>query len=200
MNQFAGVRDAKEFLIAQIAEQAHLEGVPFSEIERKMLYFSETEWTLPDIAKVSEMFHREYDDQEFEKRIARLIRAARKRAGTTHAPNARSWSNAIATLRKGDHYVVVMVDRAAGSERRQLSWRSFALVVSLLCVYGFAMAGLSTYFGRDIEHDPDVIFFIWATAASLTAIYLMIRFWFGGSSVDSFSTRVTRMLFRRRHK
>ena len=84
MNQFAGVRDAKEFLIAKIAEQAHLEGVPLSEIERKVLYFSETEWTPPDIAKVSEAFHREYDDKEYEERIARLIRAARKRAGTTH--------------------------------------------------------------------------------------------------------------------
>jgi hypothetical protein len=48
MNQFAGVRNAKEFLIAQIAEQAHLEGVPLSETERKMLDFSQTEGTFPE--------------------------------------------------------------------------------------------------------------------------------------------------------
>jgi len=200
MNQFAGVRGAKEFLVAQIAEQAHLEGVPLSEIERKMLYFSEAERTLPEIATVSEIFDREYDDQEYEKRIARLIRAARKRAGTTQGLDARSWSDAIATLRNGDHYLVVMVDQAAGSERQQLSWRSCLLVVSLLCVYGFALAGLSAYFGHDVEHDSDVIFFIWAAAASLTAIYLLMRFWFGGSRVDRFSARVTRVLFRPRHK
>jgi hypothetical protein len=190
--------NAKEFLIAQIAEQAHLEGVPLSKTERKMLDFSETEWTLPDTAKVIERFQREHDDQQYEKRISRLIRAARKRAGTTGAPDARSWSDAIATLRNGDHYLLVLVDQAAGSERQQFTWRSVALAVSLLCVYGLAMAGLSAYFGHDVEHDPDVIFFLWATAASLTAIYLVIRFWFGGWRVDSFSTRVMRMLFRPR--
>jgi hypothetical protein len=45
-------REAKEFLASQIAEEAQREQVPFSEIERKMLHFSETGWTLPDIMDV----------------------------------------------------------------------------------------------------------------------------------------------------
>jgi len=44
MNQFSQSRDAKEFLIARIVREAQIEGVPLSEIERKMLYFSETHW------------------------------------------------------------------------------------------------------------------------------------------------------------
>ena len=35
------VREAKEFLASQIAEEAQREGTPLCEIERKMLYFSE---------------------------------------------------------------------------------------------------------------------------------------------------------------
>ena len=44
---------AKEFLISQIVEEAQRENVPLSEVERKMLYFTETEETLPDIYEVS---------------------------------------------------------------------------------------------------------------------------------------------------
>jgi hypothetical protein len=43
MSHFASVHDAKEFLVGQIVEEAHVEGVPLSEIERKMLYFSEAD-------------------------------------------------------------------------------------------------------------------------------------------------------------
>jgi len=50
MTRFTSAREAKEFLVAKIAEEAQREGVPLSEVERKMLCFSETGWTLPDIA------------------------------------------------------------------------------------------------------------------------------------------------------
>jgi hypothetical protein len=51
MAEFNSVRDAKEYLVGKIAAEAELEGKPLSEIERKMLYFSETGCTLPDIGK-----------------------------------------------------------------------------------------------------------------------------------------------------
>ena len=54
MTRFASAREAKEFLVAKIAEEAQREGVPLSEVERKMLYFTETAWTLPDIMEVNE--------------------------------------------------------------------------------------------------------------------------------------------------
>jgi len=52
-------REAKEFLVSRIVEEARRENVPLSDVERKMLYFSETNWTLPDIASVSAAFDRE---------------------------------------------------------------------------------------------------------------------------------------------
>ena len=72
MTRFASAREAKEFLVARIAEEAQREGVPLSEVERKMLYFTETAWTLPDIMEVNDQFDREYDAAEYEKKIADL--------------------------------------------------------------------------------------------------------------------------------
>jgi hypothetical protein len=48
---FTAARHAKEFLVSRIVTEAQREGVALSEIEREMLYFSETSWTLPDRSK-----------------------------------------------------------------------------------------------------------------------------------------------------
>lgn len=63
-NHFPSAREAKEFLVSRIVEQARRENTPLSEIERKMLYFSETGWTLPDIMEGNEEFDREYETGE----------------------------------------------------------------------------------------------------------------------------------------
>jgi SOS response regulatory protein OraA/RecX len=86
VSRFASGRDAKEFLVARIVVEAQREGVSLAEIERKMLYFSETDWTLPDIDKVSEAFEREYDNDEYEKKIRSLIHNARVRARKEDEP------------------------------------------------------------------------------------------------------------------
>ncbi len=41
------VREAKDFLVQQTAEQARLEGVPLSELEKRMMYFTESGY-VPD--------------------------------------------------------------------------------------------------------------------------------------------------------
>ena len=72
-------RAAKEFLISKVVEEAQRENVPLSEIERKMLYFTETQESLPDIYEVNDQFEREYDDTQYERKIAGLLRNVRKR-------------------------------------------------------------------------------------------------------------------------
>ena len=61
---FHSGREAKEYLISEIVEGAQRENIPLSEVERKLLYFTESGWTLPDIMKVNEDFDREYDQDE----------------------------------------------------------------------------------------------------------------------------------------
>lgn len=52
-------QQAKEFLIAQVMEQAKRENVPLSEIERKMLYFTELFDPPPGAYEVNYEFERD---------------------------------------------------------------------------------------------------------------------------------------------
>jgi hypothetical protein len=50
------VREAKDFLVAQTAEQAALEGMPLSDVEKRMMYFTESGYVPEDPIKLSEEF------------------------------------------------------------------------------------------------------------------------------------------------
>jgi hypothetical protein len=82
MKAFHTGREAKELLISKIVEEAQRENAPLSEVERKMLYFTESGWTLPDIMEVSEDFDREYDRANYEKKVAKLVTKADRRIRT----------------------------------------------------------------------------------------------------------------------
>jgi len=117
MRTFATARDAKEFLVSRIVTESQREGVPLSDVERKMLYFSERAWTLPDIAEVSDTFDREYDQAEYERKIAKLIRHFRAKARAENREEFNAWAEAVRTLRQEDHYILVMVGAAGESIR-----------------------------------------------------------------------------------
>ena len=137
MNQFATCRDAKEFLVARILDEAQRAGVPLSEVERKMLYFSETGWAPPDIVETSRRFDSEYDQSEYETKIAQLIGDARKRACKENQQECDAWSDAVSTLSKEDHYLLVMIQQASGGDSQgrdllRLWGTGFAIVLGLL--------------------------------------------------------------------
>jgi len=50
MKAFHSGREAKEFLIGELVGEAQRENMPLSEVERKMLYFTESGWTLPFVS------------------------------------------------------------------------------------------------------------------------------------------------------
>jgi hypothetical protein len=105
-------QDGKEYLIAQIVEEAQRQSVQLSEVERKMLYFTETVETLPDIFDVNEQFESEYDDEEYEAKISYLLRHARKRVRKESPDGAQRWTEAERDLRREDHYLGVMVGKS----------------------------------------------------------------------------------------
>src|SRR5215467_9853419 len=78
MSQFHSAREAKEFLVSQIVDEAQRENIVLSEPERKMLYFSVSGWTLPDMSAVAEEFDGAYDYRDYERKIAGLFRHAAK--------------------------------------------------------------------------------------------------------------------------
>src|SRR5580693_7361790 len=135
MHRFSNAREAKEFLISRIVAEAQRENVTLSEIERKMLYFSETAWTLPDIMEVNDEFDREYDQTKYENKIARLIRNETKRLRKENPEDFASWTSAARKMKKEDHYISVMIDDAGvPTGLASDNWKGTALVVIAVCV------------------------------------------------------------------
>jgi hypothetical protein len=109
MPEFASARDAKEFLAGRIAAEAERQGSPLSEVESKMLYFSETGWNLPEMAEVNAEFDRDYNQDEYEKKIGSLVGAILARNDFGSDRDRELWNKAVAKLGEGDHYLLVLV-------------------------------------------------------------------------------------------
>ena len=109
MPRFATARDAKEFLVNRIVLEAEREGVPLSEIETKMMYFSETAWTLPDMEEINRAFEQGYDQAAYEQKIANLALAAQANAKASGSEDLAQWKEAIRFLAGEDHYILVLI-------------------------------------------------------------------------------------------
>ena len=106
------VREAKDFLVAQTAEQAALEGVPLSDLEKRMMYFTESGYVPEDPIKLNEEFEAKIDSDKYEARISQLLHHAYRRVRKEDGAARKNWDLAIKTLRRGDHYLLVMWDLA----------------------------------------------------------------------------------------
>ena len=112
MAGFKTIREAKDYLTGKIAAEAEREGAPLTEVERKMLYLSETDWTLPDMKEVSEEFDRDFDQGEYELKIGRLVREIEARDEARSGQELEAWDEAVLKLCDGDHYLLGMIDEA----------------------------------------------------------------------------------------
>jgi hypothetical protein len=118
------IREAKDFLVAQTAEQATLEVVPLSDLEKRMMYFTESGYVPEDPIKLNEEFEAEYDSDEYEAKISRLLHHAYYRLRKENDAARKNWDLAIRCLRRGDHYLLVMWDllhRGRGPRRGPLA-------------------------------------------------------------------------------
>jgi hypothetical protein len=106
------IREAKDFLVAQTAEQAAIEGVPLSDVERRMMYFTESGYVPEDPIKLNQEFEAENDSDKYEARISGLLHHAYRRLRKQNDAARKNWDLAIKTLRRGDHYLLVMWDMA----------------------------------------------------------------------------------------
>ena len=102
------VREAKDFLVQQTADQAERDGVPLSELEKRMMCFTESAETVEDPIELNEEFEAQYDTAEYETKIARLLGRAYKRLKNEDPVTARTWDVAVRELKQGDHYILVM--------------------------------------------------------------------------------------------
>jgi hypothetical protein len=111
-NPFRTARAAKEYLAGRITEEARREGTPLTEVERKMLYFTESGWTLPDMIAVNEEFERDYDDDEYEQKIGGLVAKIQASDAKQSEQDQAAWDDAVMKLVEGDHYILVLIDAA----------------------------------------------------------------------------------------
>jgi ATP-dependent helicase/DNAse subunit B len=143
MGRFHSAREGKEFLISRIVEETNRENVPLSEVERKMLYFSESDWTLPDIMEVNDQFDRECDQDEYEEKITALVSKAAQHDRKQSGEKYDAWWDAIRLLEKQDHYILVMI-RAAGLRPRFDQLKLF--IVGLAIAAALVAAGFLNVF------------------------------------------------------
>jgi hypothetical protein len=102
------VREAKDFLVRETAKQAELEGVPLSELEKRMMYFVENEEMGEDPLALNDEFEATYDTDEYEAKISGLMHRAYARVKKENPEAARQWTQAIRDISKGDHYLPVL--------------------------------------------------------------------------------------------
>jgi len=109
-------RQAKDFLVQQASEQAALEGVQLSDLERRMMYFTESDSSCENPAALNEEFEAEYDTEEYETKLSELLHHAYERLKKEDGEKVRNWDQSIEALRKGDHYILVLWGNNPSSE------------------------------------------------------------------------------------
>lgn len=121
--------DALEFLAREVEQQAQMESVALSPVERKMMRWSEVEPGAFCDASISKEFDQNYDSDEYEHKISELLERAYERVKQTS--NAQLWEDAKNALIGHDYYLLVMAEGVFGtlfSPARRRSAR-YALVV-----------------------------------------------------------------------
>jgi|SRR5579872_7276521 len=151
MNQAMNAKEAKDFLVQQTAEQAVLENVPLSDLEKRMMYFVENDpLSCSNPLELNSEFEAQYDTREYEAKIGGLLQRAHKRLKAEGTGKVRYWDDAIRTLCKGDHYLPVLLPKRPSGED---GWRSPKNRVigcgSIAVLFFFAAAKLS-----DIPNAP----------------------------------------------
>ena len=136
MNEFDSAQTAKQFIIAQIVAQAEHDGNPLSEVEQKIMFVSETGWTLPDIWKVNELFDRDYDQTEYELKIGAIVRHTEAHLRKMNAGELKRWRRAIAALQGQDHYLLLLLNAHSSLHPNSMRDRVKLVVTALVICLG----------------------------------------------------------------
>jgi hypothetical protein len=102
------VSEAKDFLVEQTTIQAALDGVPLSDVEKRMMYFTEGPDAIEDPTQLNDDFEAEYEMAAYEAKMSKLLHRAYARVKKENPETARTWNESIRILKKGDHYILVL--------------------------------------------------------------------------------------------
>ena len=140
------VLEAKDFLVQQTAEQAALENVPLSDLEKRMMYFTETDECPEDPIALNDAFEAEYDTDGYEAKVSKLMRHAHSRIKKENPEAARKWKEAIGQLSKGDHYILILcnegLDLVPGVSTKRPPYDQLKLLLASLLLVALVMSVL----------------------------------------------------------
>jgi hypothetical protein len=194
MKAFHSGREAKEFLISIIVAEAQRENIPLSEVERKMLFFTESGWTLPDVMQVNEDFDRDYDQNEYERKIAKLVKKADRRMRREPRADYERWWAAIRFLQREDHYISVMI-RLAGLRPRGDQLRLFVTALGIVaCILIWVFLSIKYHIPIPSRGDFSVI--VWGGLVCLFVTYTLLRFVLGNKRADDLISKVIEKVVR----
>lgn len=146
------VREAKDFLVKQTADQADLDGVSLSDLEKRMMCFTEGRDATEDPSALNDEFESRYDTAKFERKISRLMRRAYSRLKREDTQKALLWNQAIRSLRRGDHYILVLCGQSLSHGSRSY-WRLVAaFLVPVVLFWLFSV--LFSAHGRSLQQPP----------------------------------------------
>src|SRR5690348_3589845 len=149
MPQFADERDAKEFLIRLILSEADREGTLLSEIERRMLYFSENGWTLPGMQATAHIFESKFDSEQYETKIVDLTKKLKKRLKSDDPNALKAWWDALEMLRQGDHYLLVLTQTDTTPRRPRHDFLKLCLTALLIVLVGLGLMAFLPELSRE---------------------------------------------------
>jgi hypothetical protein len=102
------ITEAKDFLVQQTAEQAALDHVSLSNLEKRMMHFTEGPDATEDPLALNAEFEAANDAGDYEDKISKLLHRAHSRLKAVKSDKLPVWDEAIRVLQAGDHYLLVM--------------------------------------------------------------------------------------------
>jgi hypothetical protein len=113
------------------------------------MYFSEWDDTGGDPIALNEECEAQYNAEEYEPKIAELMRHAHARLKKENSSSARTWGEAVAELNKGDHYPLVPLDHGPSKWQLLVAGSSTAVFgTTFWKVLGIGLLVLILRYGR----------------------------------------------------
>ena len=111
--------EAKRFFATKVIDQARVEGVVLSDAERRMLYWSESDPEFQADPKLVAQLESEMSDESYEAKIAALLQKAFAADSAIDSRAREVWQQARSVLMQGDHYILIMIERAVGTKLKR---------------------------------------------------------------------------------
>jgi hypothetical protein len=139
MNRTA-VDKAKSSLIGRIVDEAKREGVVLSDVEVRMLGFAEASAS-PKEMEADQIFEQEFDDEQYEARITKLIRNVYDR--DCESGRKPEWDQWLDEISEEDLYLSVILEEAGllrtTSSLRLPDWRLLLGIIPILIFVALAL-------------------------------------------------------------